>query len=68
MGPRLRRLVAAAAALLFLAAYVWAVIAIGDRLPDSMWVDLVFFGVAGTAWGLPLIPLLNWAEKGGRKH
>lgn len=64
MGPRLRRLVAAAGALAFLAFYVWAVIAISDRLPDSIWIDLVFYGVAGIAWSLPLIPLLSWAERG----
>ena len=63
MGPRTRRLVAAVGALVFLAFYVWAVIAIGDRLPASMWIDLVFYGVAGIAWGIPLFPLLSWAER-----
>lgn len=66
MGPRTRRLIAALGALAFLAFYVWAVIAIGDRLPESMWIDLAFFSVAGIAWGVPLIPLLRWAEKGSR--
>ena len=66
MGPRTRRLIAALGALVFLAFYVWAVIAIGDRLPESMWIDLAFFSVAGIAWGVPLIPLLRWAE-GERK-
>ena len=64
MGRRIRRFVAAIGALAFLAFYVWAVIAIGERLPDSMWLDLIFYGVAGIAWGVPLIPLLNWAERG----
>lgn len=67
MGPRTRRLIAALGAVAFLAFYVWAVIAIADRLPDSIWIDLLFYGVAGIAWGVPLIPLMNWAEKGGRK-
>ncbi len=67
MGPRFRRFVAATGAIAFLAFYVWAVVAIGDRLPDSMWIDLIFYGVAGIAWGVPLIPLLSWAE-GGRKN
>jgi uncharacterized membrane protein len=66
MGLRTRRLIAAIGALAFLAFYIWAVIGIHDRLPESMWIDLVFFGVAGIAWGVPLIPLLSWAE-GGRK-
>jgi hypothetical protein len=66
MGPRIRRLIAAIGSLGFLAAYVWAAVAIADRLPDSLWIDLVFYGVVGTAWGLPLIPLLNWAERGSK--
>jgi hypothetical protein len=28
-----------------------------------MWIDLVFYGIAGIAWGIPLIPLLSWAER-----
>ncbi|WP_439477771.1 DUF2842 domain-containing protein [Brevundimonas sp.] len=65
MGPQIRRFVAAIVAIAFLAFYVWAVVAIRDRLPASMWIDLIFYGVAGIAWGVPLIPLLSWAE--GRK-
>ena len=65
MGSRTRRFVAAIVAIAFLAFYVWAVVAIGDRLPASMWIDLIFYSVAGIAWGVPLIPLHSWAE--GRK-
>ena len=65
MGSRTRRFVAAIVAIAFLAFYVWAVVAIGDRLPASRWIDLIFYSVAGIAWGVPLIPLLSWAE--GRK-
>ena len=67
MGLRTRRFVAMIGALVFLAAYIWAVIAIGDVLPDNMWIDLLFYGVAGIAWGVPLIPLLTWAEGGKPK-
>ena len=59
---RLRRAIAGLGVLVFLAAYVWAVISIGARLPDHPLIDLLFYGVAGTAWGLPLLPLLSWAE------
>ena len=59
---RLRRAIASLGVLVFLAAYVWAVIAIGARLPDHPLIDLLFYGIAGTAWGLPLLPLLSWAE------
>jgi hypothetical protein len=67
MGLRTRRFVAMLGALGFLTLYVWAVIAIGDRLPDNMWLDLLFYAVAGIAWGVPLFPLLSWAEGGKRK-
>ena len=40
----------------------WAV-TINDRLPNIWWLDLIFFTVAGVGWGLPLIPLLRWAER-----
>ncbi|NBB51638.1 DUF2842 domain-containing protein [Rhizobium sp. CRIBSB] len=63
MPPRLRRFIAAVGVVAFLAGYVWAVIAIGDRLPDHPLIDLLFFGIAGTAWGVPLYPLFRWAEK-----
>lgn len=66
MSLRLRRFVAMIGVLVFLTGYVWAVVAIGERLPDNALADLVFYGVAGIAWGLPIIPLLRWAEGGGR--
>ena len=64
MGPRARSFVAAVGVGAFLAFYVWAVIAIGDRLPDSPWLDLLFYGVAGVAWGIPVLPLMSWAGRG----
>ena len=67
MSPRLRRFIAAMGVLVFLAAYVWAVIALGERLPRSPLIDLLFYGVAGIAWALPLYPLLKWAERGDRR-
>ena len=64
MPARLRRLVAALGVLAFLAFWVWALIALRGLLPASQWIDFLFFAVGGTAWGLPLIPLLKWAERG----
>lgn len=66
MPVRMRRLVAMVGIVAFLAFYVWAALEIHARLPQSVWVDLVFFAVAGLAWGLPLFPLIRWAEKGGK--
>lgn len=66
MPPRARRAVAALAIVVFLAVYVWAAIFVADRLPDAAWIDALYFLIVGTAWGVPLLPLLKWAE-GGRK-
>ena len=67
MGLRTRRAVAALGVCLFLAFYVWAVVSIGARLPDNQVVALLYYAVAGLAWGVPIIPLLRWAEGGGRR-
>ena len=64
MPPRARRAVAAAGVLAFLALWVWGTVTLGARLPANPWIQLLFYGIAGTAWGLPLIPLLRWAERG----
>lgn len=64
MNPRLRRLIAAIGVVAFLAFYIWAAVAIGERLPDQPLIDLLFYALAGTGWALPLYPLLRWAERG----
>lgn len=63
MSPRAKRAIAAVAILVFLAAYVWAVVAIAGVLPDHWLIDLLWFGLAGVAWGVPIIPILRWAER-----
>ena len=63
MHPRLRRFIAAVGVLAFLAFYVWAAIAIGDRIPKHPLIQLLYFGIVGTAWGVPLYPLFKWSEK-----
>jgi hypothetical protein len=63
MPPRARRFVAAIGVVAFLIFWVWGLIALRGLLPPSPWIDFLFFGIGGTAWGLPLIPLLKWAER-----
>ena len=67
MHVRARRAVATVGTLVFLAFYVWLVITIGDRLPEHPLIDVLFYGIAGTAWGVPLFPLFKWAEGGKPK-
>ena len=63
MPVRARRFIATIGVVLFLAVWVWGAVTINDRLPDIWWLDLIFFTVAGIGWGVPLIPLLRWAER-----
>ena len=64
MPRRLRSFVGSVLILFFLAGYVWAATAIADRLPNDMRIKLVFFALAGVGWGLPILPLMTWMERG----
>lgn len=64
MQPTFRSFVGSVAILVFMAFYVWTATAIADRLPDNMPIKLVFFAVAGVAWGLPILPLMTWMNRG----
>jgi hypothetical protein len=64
MPKRARTILGSIAIMVFLAAYVWAATAIGGKLPPRPWAWLLFYPIVGTAWGLPLIPLLSWMNKG----
>ncbi|OYX56884.1 MAG: hypothetical protein B7Y86_09015 [Brevundimonas subvibrioides] len=62
MGLRARRAIASVGIVAFLVLYVWGVIAIGAHVPDHPVATLLFYGLAGTLWGVPLLPLMSWAE------
>lgn len=64
MPPRLRKLVGSIAVVAFLAAYIAVVATLADRLPDNRVAELLFFVVAGMAWGLPILPLFTWMQTG----
>ncbi len=64
MPTRLRKLLGLFGVLGFLALYVAVAVAIADRLPDHWLVKLVYFAVVGVAWGVPLIPLFRWMNRG----
>ena len=43
--------------------YIWAATLIAERLPEAPVIQLLFFLVAGTAWGLPLFPFISWMQR-----
>ena len=62
MGLRARRAIASVGIVVFLVFYVWLVVAVGAHVPDHPVATLLFYGLAGTLWGVPLLPLMSWAE------
>ncbi len=65
MGPRMRKLVGGVALLAFLGFYIWLAVMIGERVPQHPGLQLLYYAVAGTAWGLPLKPLFTWMNARG---
>jgi hypothetical protein len=63
MNPRLKKLIGSLAMLVFLFVYVAAALAVADHLPAHWAAQLVFYAIVGTAWGLPLIPLMKWMNR-----
>ena len=66
MHPRLRKLIASVMVLAFLAFWVWGVVSLSAYLPENLFVQAIYFIIAGIGWGVPLIPILRWAEKPGK--
>jgi hypothetical protein len=64
MSARVRKLIGMIGILVFLTAYVVAVATLGDRLPKLWFVQLLYYGIAGVVWGLPLFPLITWMNRG----
>jgi len=64
MPPRLRKLVGSVAVIAFLTAYIALAVTLADRLPDNRIAELLFFVVAGMAWGVPILPLFTWMQTG----
>ena len=64
MSARVRKFVGGIGILVFLAAYIWAVTAIAEYVPDQVFLQTLFYAVAGIGWGVPILPLLSWMNRG----
>ena len=65
MNKRARKALGGLVILAFLIAYTVAAVTLAGHLPDNRAIQMIYFIVAGVAWGLPLVPLIKWME-GGR--
>ena len=64
MTARLRKLIGLFGILAFLAAYVVLVSKASDYVPKQWAAQLVFYVVAGIGWGVPILPLISWMNRG----
>ena len=64
MNARTRKAVGSLGIVLFVGFYAWLVTTVGDYVPKVWWAQLPYYVVAGTAWGLPVIPLIMWMNRG----
>jgi hypothetical protein len=64
MTARLRKLIGLIGILAFLAAYVAIVAMVADHVPKPFVVQLIFYVVVGIGWGVPILPLISWMNRG----
>jgi hypothetical protein len=64
MTAHVRKFIGIFVILGFMIAYGWAAIAVGERLPQTFWMQVIYYPVAGMAWALPLKPLFGWMNRG----
>ena len=64
MSARVRKLIGLVGILVFLVVYIGAMAQIGARVPQHGPWQLIFFVLAGTLWGVPIIPLMGWMNRG----
>jgi hypothetical protein len=64
MSARVRKLIGGVGIVAFLIVYAFVAVAIARHLPAQPLIKLLFFAVAGTGWGVPLIPFISWMNRG----
>jgi hypothetical protein len=64
MTARVRKAIGSAVILVFMVVYIAVASGVGNHIPNQWFLRFAYFLVAGTAWGVPLIPLMIWMNKG----
>ena len=64
MNARLRKLIGLVGILAFLALYIALVSKLSDHVPDNGALRLGFYVFAGLCWGVPILPLISWMNRG----
>jgi hypothetical protein len=64
MTARARKAIGSLVIVLFVALYAFLVTTIGDHVSKAWWAQLLYYLIGGTAWGLPILPLMAWMNRG----
>jgi hypothetical protein len=64
MNPRVRKLIGLFAILIFLLLYMGAVAQLALLVPHHGPLQFAFYALAGVAWGIPILPLISWMNRG----
>lgn len=64
MNARTRKFIGLFAILGFLLVYIGVVGMVADHIPKHWAAQLAYFVVAGIGWGVPILPLLSWMNRG----
>jgi heme A synthase len=70
MPPRVRKLLGGLAMIAFVVIYALVAMALADSRPmndASAWVRTLIYVVLGIAWVPPVMPLILWMERTGRR-
>jgi uncharacterized membrane protein YuzA (DUF378 family) len=70
MPPRFRKLLGAFVMIAFVLVYALVAMAVADSRPmhdAPPLVQSILYIVLGLAWVLPLMPLISWMERSGRR-
>jgi hypothetical protein len=64
MSARLRKLIGLFGILAFLLVYMGVVAGLASHVPQHGPWQLIFLVLAGTLWGVPILPLITWMSRG----
>lgn len=65
ISPRVKKFIGAFVMVVFVIAYALAIMGLAPRVLNgaAKATELAFYGLAGLAWIIPLMPLIRWMER-----
>lgn len=63
-SARVRKFIGLIGLILFLVIYIGAVAKLAAYVPDHGPLQLLFYVLFGICWGVPVLPLISWMNRG----